>query len=389
MDDVKKALRFSPLVGVLGQRQVGKTTLIEELVGGSYETMDDEERLSFARARPQGYLANFQKLTAIDECQKAPELFSALKLRVQKDKRPGQFVLSGSVRFTSRKAIQESLTGRIFNLELLPMTLAESHHLPYFDYLHLFGKDFSKTLEVLKSRQSFIPENSVERYLSKGGLPGICFLREESHRRNKFKAHLETLLQRDLHLIIQTTAPFESLVRLLIYLADNQGQPFSLKECAQIARLSQNTIKKLLEAYEGLFLIRRVVGVGFRSGPTFYLEDQGMAYYLMTDKKKNYYSRFLFSQIFPNIHYSHPNKYQFGYFENKSGLKIDLVASLDEVDLGFVFENSEIPSHKLLKAAEAFMRENKKPSKVILLNAAKNGLKVGKDIVQLPVHWIA
>jgi predicted AAA+ superfamily ATPase len=63
--------------------------------------------------------------TALDECQLAERLFPALKERVRKDKRPGQFYLSGSVRFTSKRLIRESLTGRIMTADLFPLTLSE------------------------------------------------------------------------------------------------------------------------------------------------------------------------------------------------------------------------------------------------------------------------
>ncbi len=385
---IQTALKFSSLVGVLGQRQVGKTTLLESLVGQDYVTMDDDQTLAAVLAKPQGYLENFSKLTAIDECQKAPELFSALKLRVQRDKRPGQFLLSGSVRFTSRKEIQETLTGRIFNLELLPMTLAETHHLPCLDYKTFFTADFGKVQTILKKRQETLRPKSAEQYIKNGGLPGICFLREESHRNGKFKSHIETLLQRDIRLISKTTAPYDSLLLLLTYLAENQGQAFSLKESAQAARLTQNTVKKLIEAFEGLFLIRRVVGFGFRTGPQYFLEDQGMASYLLLEKNKNYLSRFLFSQIFSNTHYAHQNKFQLGHFETKSGLRLDFVARLDDMNIGFLYEDTEAPSSKALRAAESFLAENKN-SGVVLLGAGAKALKMDRQMIHLPLNWIA
>jgi hypothetical protein len=78
-------------------------------------------------ASSRGAFAAALKLprTALDECQLAERLFPALKERVRKDKRPGQFYLSGSVRFTSKRLIRESLTGRIMTADLFPLTLSE------------------------------------------------------------------------------------------------------------------------------------------------------------------------------------------------------------------------------------------------------------------------
>lgn len=381
------ALKFSPLVGILGQRQVGKTTLLEGIVGDNYVSFDDEAILNAANLHPKAFLENFDQLTAIDECQKAPPIFPALKLLVQKNKRPGQYILSGSVRFTSRKAIQESLTGRIFNLELLPMTLPEAHHLPFLKYGDFFEKPFPQMIEYMQKRLSKISKQSIQKYLQNGGLPGICFLREDSHRFNKLKSHIETLLQRDIQLIIKTTASYIALYDLLVYLAENQGQTFSLKESSSKCRLAQNTVKKLLEAYEALFLIRRVPGLGFRTAPTFFLEDQGMAHYLISNKKSQYLSRFLFSQIFANVHYSYPSKYQVGHFEYKSGSKIDLVVKLDDGDIAFIYENAETLSTKSMKLANHFLSDHPR-GRVILLSDTDRAMKLASNMVSLPLNWI-
>jgi len=122
---IEKAKLLSPIVGLLGHRQVGKTTVLE-LLANSYSTLDSKSLLDMANKFPEEFLVNHHSgFQAIDECQLAPALFPALKEWVRKKKQPGQFLLSGSVRFTSRKLIQESLTGRIVNFELLPLSVSE------------------------------------------------------------------------------------------------------------------------------------------------------------------------------------------------------------------------------------------------------------------------
>lgn len=91
---------LSPLIGLLGHRQVGKTTLLEA-ISQHYVTFDDEQTLAAARVNPAAFLTALRSLgTALDECQLAEGLFPALKERVRKDRRPGQFYLAGSVRFS-------------------------------------------------------------------------------------------------------------------------------------------------------------------------------------------------------------------------------------------------------------------------------------------------
>ena len=108
---VKKGLSFQGIVGVFGHRQVGKTTLLE-MLSQRYATLDRVIELTQATENPVGFLngllGNQQKRpVAIDECQLCPPLFPELKEWVRTHKEPGIFLLSGSVRFSSRKAIRE------------------------------------------------------------------------------------------------------------------------------------------------------------------------------------------------------------------------------------------------------------------------------------------
>lgn len=120
----EKLTGASPIVGVFGHRQVGKSTFIAAAVR-NYRTLDDQRTRQSVHDDPAAYLADSSLPMALDECQLEPRLFPALKEWVRVHKRPGQFILSGSVRFTSRRAIRESLAGRLMSLEMLPLVLSE------------------------------------------------------------------------------------------------------------------------------------------------------------------------------------------------------------------------------------------------------------------------
>lgn len=389
---ILKALSFSPLVGVMGQRQVGKTTILKEITGDDYVSLDDEESRTRAQLKPKSFLNEFKKMTAIDECQLVPQLFPAFKLLIQSNKRPGQFLLSGCIRFTSKKSIEESLTGRIYNLELLPLTLFELKGLLPLNYLQWFRSDLPSVQKSLVERKALIEKSHKNEFLKRGGLPGICFLREESHRRGMLKSHIETLLQRDLRQIIQSTVPYESLFSLLRYLAENQGRPFVLKEATQVSRISLVTIKKIIEAFEGLFLIRRLMGFGvtkgYKNSPRYFLEDQGMAHYLSPVEKNNEPLRWIFSQTFGNIHYHFNNEYQLGYFESKYNLSVPIVYKINNEILGFAFEDSESPSKNILKVAEEFVKEFSPKAKLIILGDYTKLSLYTKNILLCPYGWI-
>ncbi len=122
-------------MGILGHRQVGKTTFLQR-VAREYVTLDDEDTLRQALASPKTFVAAMKaNRSGIDECQLVPGVFPALKVRIGTTQIPGRFILTGSVRFTSRRAIRESLTGRISNLELHPFVVTEIQGQPNSSFL--------------------------------------------------------------------------------------------------------------------------------------------------------------------------------------------------------------------------------------------------------------
>lgn len=279
MESLNKCLSFSPLVGVLGHRQVGKTTLIEN-GASAYYTLDVKKESDAARADPEAYLrARHGKRVVLDECQSVEELFPELKNWVRKHKAPGQFILSGSVRFTSREAIRESLTGRIVNLELLPMSLSEQNEEPLSDFC--WNATGYGTLDSIPSQIHFNPRRiekshrEMLRYFEFGGLPGTCFIRDAKLRELRLEEQLVTILDRDLRMVKKINVLLKDLRALLVALSAQQGEPLNYTRLKSESGLSMPTIKKVLYALEAVFLIRTLRIEGSTAGETVFFEDQG------------------------------------------------------------------------------------------------------------------
>lgn len=181
---IESGLRFKGLVGVFGHRQVGKTTLLEQL-SRRYTTLDVSRELQRADSNPELFLQELSRNpkewpTGIDECQSSPVLFPALKEFVRVHKNPGIFLLSGSVRFSSRKAIAESLAGRILTYELLPFSISELAQKPINTLAsNLIGQNFRSFKFPQVKCVGFEKHTAAQKYLKLGGLPGICFVRNE------------------------------------------------------------------------------------------------------------------------------------------------------------------------------------------------------------------
>lgn len=121
------ALTDTRIVAVVGPRQSGKTTLVRRIAehdGRPFITLDDEQSRRFARDDPAGFVRGLDKVV-IDEVQRSPDLILALKKAVDEDKRPGRFLITGSVDLFRGSISPDSLAGRVETIEFLPLSQAE------------------------------------------------------------------------------------------------------------------------------------------------------------------------------------------------------------------------------------------------------------------------
>lgn len=126
---VEAALKEMPVVILTGLRQAGKSTFLQNdpfLRKRKYYTLDDFEMLERVKRNPESLMAG-EDLITIDEAHKAPELLILIKREVDKKRKPGRFLLSGSANFHLLKSVTESLAGRAIYLTLTPMTRRELH----------------------------------------------------------------------------------------------------------------------------------------------------------------------------------------------------------------------------------------------------------------------
>jgi len=124
---IRKALRTFPAIVVTGPRQSGKTTLLKTLCADTHAfvTLEDPDVRIRAREDPLQFLARYKPPVIIDEIQYAPELLSYIKTRIDENRKPGQWLFTGSQHFGLMQGISQSLAGRAAVLSLLPFSLAE------------------------------------------------------------------------------------------------------------------------------------------------------------------------------------------------------------------------------------------------------------------------
>jgi hypothetical protein len=229
-------------------RQTGKSTLarqIAEARGGRYFTLDDPAVLALAHADPAALLRGFDGLTVIDEVQLAPALFRALKVEVDRDRRPGRFLLTGSASVFLLPRLSESLAGRLEVLPLWPLSQDELGRRP----AHFVDRLFSRA--PWRARRHAVDRLDVCRRIVAGGYPEVLERKAADRREAWFRSYLATLMQRD----IRDLARIEGLIDLPRLLALLAARSSSLENVAEISRasgLAHSTLRRYLGLLEAV-----------------------------------------------------------------------------------------------------------------------------------------
>ncbi len=369
-----KLCTHASIVGIFGHRQVGKSTFLEAH-SSEYTSLDDENQLRLAQKNASGFIANLKgNRSAIDECQLVPALFPALKLATQRDKRPGRYLLSGSVRFTSRKAIRESLTGRISSVELYPLTVSELLNDALSEtVLRLFERSSLDSLvATLHLPNGVLAERNqaLDKYLKQGGLPKICFIREEQTRTRLLQDILSTILDRDLRLVYQTSLPRRDLIALCQRIASRPLSPPNISTLSKDLKISPRTIIQLLSALESIFLLRVIpVEGGGRTGNLYWFEDQleqdFLAQYTLSEEIR------LLGAVYRNVRAQF--EYRLGvtpryfHYRTRAGSVVPLAIATEGGVLGFYPLKSESQMSRAVRASIDSFLKTYEHSKVVVL----------------------
>ncbi|MBM3605619.1 MAG: ATP-binding protein [Alphaproteobacteria bacterium] len=248
---IEEALEDTRVVLVSGPRQSGKTTLIREISGPEMEffTLDDATTLDAARSDPVGFLRGIDR-AVIDEVQRAPELLLAIKTEVDRDKRPGRFLLTGSANLLKIPKVADSLAGRMETVPLLPLAQSE-----------ILGSRSSFIDNMLSGNRPKVGEcilgaDLVEAVL-RGGYPEALARVRWPRRQNWYVHYIDAIVQRD----IRDIAHIEQLAampRLLRMISEHAGQLVNYSSIGSAAGMNHVTTHKYLRVFESLFIVDTV-----------------------------------------------------------------------------------------------------------------------------------
>jgi hypothetical protein len=277
-----------PVLMLTGPRQVGKTTLLEMCAAGkrAYVTLDDLDARHLAQSDPALFLQTWQPPLIIDEVQYAPQLFSAIKMRVDREKRNGLFWLTGSQKFHLMRGITESLAGRVAIVDLLGLSNAE------LEGRADSSRPFVPTPEwIARARQAATPATpatdglmEIYRRIWLGAFPR---LNEQgpAARDLFFRSYIQTYIQRDVQDMLRVTDQ-TTFNRFLGAVAARTGQLLNYASLARDVEIDNKTVKSwmsILEASGLVYLLQpyhRNLTKRLVKTPKLYFLDTGLAAYL-------------------------------------------------------------------------------------------------------------
>lgn len=349
---LSKRLKLWPILGLVGVRQCGKSTLIRDLlphqITHSYQTMDSATQRQRAESSPEAYTAleRGKGLFIIDEIQKVPALFDSIKLHVDEKRRPGMYLISGSTEFSKMTGIRESLTGRIGILHLYPMTLAELYKKP------LLGQHFTSKKQT---QPLFLTQFDLK--LSRGGLPGLCFLRNEDEFSAACDVWLETTCYRDLSQI--EGRALSGALALEILMATAREEEATLSNIARAVKKDARIVGKYLDAFVAILVLHKLephrAGVGKAQ---YLLCDSGLAAHLGASRQTLIKTHLLIEALssFENTGLGRP---LIKTYRNEKTSRVPFIfewASKRLPNMALTFFDGEAPSSKDMECLWAFSK---------------------------------
>ncbi len=338
-ETLREALRDTPVVLIHGSRQCGKTTLAQSVgrqLDYHYISFDDDNQLHAAKTDPVGFVQSLSELTILDEVQRTPELFTALKASVDQNRKPGRFILTGSANILLLPQLADSLAGRMEIIQLRPLAQAEiAGKKPEF-LRQLFNADFGSATN--QNNQARLGESLAE-LICKGGYPAAIARHKAKRRSAWYRDYITTIIQRDVQ-NISNIRNLDILPKLLSLAASQTARLFNSADLASPFSISRPTIREYLALLEQIFLIEQLQPWHSNrlsrliKTPKLHLADTGLACSLLgVNSKSLWQDKTLLGQLLETYIYQELRKYadwhdedlKFYHFRNKDKVEVDII----------------------------------------------------------------
>lgn len=279
---IETALADTPVVCVLGPRQVGKSTLVRKLAPGrAYLNLDEEPYETTARQDPAGFVQGLPEVVILDEVQRAPALMRAIKTSVDRNRKAGRFLLTGSANLLLLPQLTESLAGRMEIVRLHPLTESEKARRPGRFLEAFLNGELAPEMRPVDPKGD---KNLLERLLA-GGFPE-AFRRSPPRARAWHRQYLEAIMEKDVQDVARVH-DVDGLARLLQVVACQTGNLLNVSNLSRDLGFARATVDHYLAVLQRLYLLRLIPAWHSNhskrliKAPKVHIPDSGLCAHLM------------------------------------------------------------------------------------------------------------
>ena len=398
---VKEISDSFPVLLITGPRQVGKTTLLEMCAkkNRQYVTLDDLDVRQMAQNDPGLFLQTYKSPLIIDEVQYAPQLFSYIKIAVDREKKNGMFWLTGSQKFHLMKGVTESLAGRVAIVDLLGFSQAEIEgreknkpFIPDSKWLSSASKNIKKPKQL----------NEIYQQIWQGSFPKINVDKKESTRQRFYSSYVQTYLQRDVKDILKISDA-TAFYNFLSAVAARTAQMLNYNDLARDVGIDNKTAKSWLSVLEtsGLVYVlnsyHRNLTKRLIKTPKVYFLDTGLCAYLTkwTDAKSlqsgamsgAILETYIFAEILKSYWHNGLEPH-FHYYRDTDQREIDLVIETADTLYPIEFKKTATPSKTSSKNFSALEKFDKKVGHGVVICFVERDVPLSKDVTAIPVGYL-
>lgn len=399
---IVELFKYFPVVTVLGARQVGKSTLVENLFRDRMAAVVFDPVLDIENARqdPDFFLQNHPAPLFLDEIQYAPELLGAIKRRVDRLKLPGQYILSGSQNLAVLRNISESLAGRVAVVNLLPLSRRELAQEPEGDFLRRWLQG-----ETAGTTDHPVPNALPQLYPSvwRGGYPGLISLPD--HLLNDYwQSYLQTYIERDVRAIANIGA-LQSFGRFVRLVAAHTAQEVNQTHLGRELGIDRKTAQAWLETMQATFLwfslpafsrnpVKRIAGKA-----KGYFADTGFICHLQKIGEPGaigdhplqgaLFETYVVMEIIKTVQ-SWPMPPNLYHFRSYGGAEVDLVLEIDGVLHPVEIKAKSNPNRNDGRGIGAFREcfPREKIGAGLLVCAVEKPLWLAENLLAVPWWWL-
>ena len=402
---VNRLLEMFPVVAVIGPRQCGKSTLVQQLhPDWKYYDLESPNDYQLITEDPVAFFSINSSQVIIDEAQQYPDLFKVLRGIIDSDRSAkGRFLLTGSSSPDIVKGITESLAGRIATIEMAPFKQGEYHGKPLSSMYEMLLDASTKPEDFLQLEAPLRLQQCMNVWF-KGGFPEPLI---ESEKVKDFHKHwmenyIADYVSRDIRGLFPRLN-IHHFRRFLSLLAQYSGHQLNMSSMARALGVSVPTVKDYLDIIHQTFLWRNL-------GPYIknplkkvqkankgFFRDQGLLHYFLRINDLDQllvhpvagfsFESFVIEEIIRGLQATMATQLSYSYYRTIDKSEVDLVVESSSAVLPFEIKLNSMVNRKSLRGLELFMKDLSSPYGIVI-NRGKRVEMLTDRIVQIPVQYI-